>query len=49
MVTDPNAVIDPGAVVVEPLDAVAADGAVPAATRPNRVAVRAELGCFNIL
>ena len=43
MVLDSDAVIEPGAVMVESFDASVADGAVPGARRPQDLAVRAHV------
>ena len=43
MVLDADTVVDPGAVVVEALDALVADGTVARARRPNDLAVRTQL------
>ena len=47
MVLQPDAVVDPGTMVVEPLDTVSADLAVLAAARSNRAVVRAQLRTVN--
>ena len=49
MVTHSDAIIDPRAVMVEALDAVAADGTMAAATRSYCLAVGAELGAVDVL
>lgn len=49
MVSNTHAIVDPGAVMVEPFNAVVADGTVAAATRTNREAIRAQLCTVNVL
>ena len=49
MVPKPNTIVDPWTVMVEPLYAVLADGAVPATTCPNRQTVRAELSAVDVV
>ena len=43
MIAETNTVIDPGTVMVESLNAVFADSAMPTPARSNRFAVRAQL------
>lgn len=47
VVLQTDTVVDPRAVMVEALDAVLANGAVSAAARPYRVAIRAELSAID--
>ena len=48
VVSDSDAIVDPGTVVVKSLNTVPTDGAVSAATRTNGIAVRAELSALNL-
>ena len=43
MIAETNTVIDPGTVMVESLNAVFADSAMPTTARSNRFAVRTQL------
>jgi len=49
VVSEPNTVIDPGAVMVETLHAVPAHGAMPTAARADGRAVRAQLRAIYLL
>ena len=47
MILQSNAVIDPGAVVIESLNALVAGGAVAGARRADREALGTQLSAFN--
>ena len=49
MVSDAHAIVNPGTVMVEAFNTVATYGAVPAATRSYRAAVRTQLCTVNVL
>jgi hypothetical protein len=44
VILDPDAVVQPWTVVIKALDAMSTDGAMPAATRADSLAVGTELG-----